>query len=142
VEKPSPHGNAPKGPVKGWKNTNQWDTGANSKLLRENMGAAVKPGEDAHHIVLSTDPRAEVARNILDRYQIDINDASNGVGLKPTGERPAHHGQGLHSNEGIRAVEERLREATRGISDWATGRERVLQTLADIRNAILNGMFP
>lgn len=106
------------------------------------MGSAVKSGEDAHHIVASTHRRAADARKILDKYQIDINDAANGVGLKPTGARPAHHGTGLHSHRGIDAVDRRLRAAVQGVDDWATGRAKVLEELGNIRTDILNGTFP
>jgi hypothetical protein len=43
---------------------------------------------------------------------------------------------------GIDAVTDRLTAATKGVKDWATGRTRVFQTLADIRNEILDGTFP
>ena len=52
------------------------------------------------------------------------------------------HGHGLHSYEGIDAVADRLRNSTNGITDWAAGRQRVLDALAGIRAGILNGTFP
>ncbi len=106
------------------------------------MGSAVKPGEDAHHIVASTHERAAEARAILDKYHIDINDAANGVGLKSTGDRPAHHGNGLHSHDGIDKVGDRIKAAINGIDDWATARQAVLDELSRIRSAILNTTFP
>jgi hypothetical protein len=147
---------APTSPAKGWKSTNalrdlpanatsaqrQAATGINSRRLRRNMGSAVKEGQDAHHIVASTHDRAEDARAILDKYQVDINDAVNGVGLKPTGSKPAHHGHGLHSHAGIDAVTDRLRNAVRDVDDWATGRAKVLEELDNIRSDILSGTFP
>lgn len=133
---------APRGPLKGWKSSQTFDTSKNSALLRKNLGSAVNAGEDAHHIVASTHGRATDARKLLDKYQIDINDAANGVSLKPTGAKPAHHGTGLHSYAGIDAVTDRLRSAVKGVDDWATGRQRVLDALADIRQQILNGTFP
>jgi len=92
--------------------------------------------------VQSTHARAAAARKILDKYQIDINDAVNGVGLKKSGSRPAHHGQGLHSYDGIDKVTRRLEDSVKGVKDWAKARERVLNTLADIREEILKGRFP
>jgi hypothetical protein len=92
--------------------------------------------------VQSTHPRAAESRGVLDKYQIDINAAENGVGLKPSGDRPAHHGQGLHSFNGIDAVTARLKNATQGITDWAKGRETVLNELSKIKKEILAGTFP
>jgi hypothetical protein len=56
---------------------------------------------------------------------------------------PRHHrGSGLHTHDGIDAVTQRLQGAVEGVSDWATGRERVIAELGRIRNEILNGTFP
>ncbi|MFN7841227.1 MAG: RHS repeat-associated core domain-containing protein, partial [Pirellula sp.] len=129
-------------PVKGWESSNLWDTSKNSALLRKNMGDTVKSGEDAHHIVQSTHPRAAASRKLFDKYQIDINDAVNGVGLKPYGTKPAHHGHGLHSHAGIDEVNRRLEDAVRGSPDWATGRQRVLDELAKLKGEIAGGTFP
>ncbi len=129
-------------PQKGWKSSNAWDTGKNSKLLRENMGNAILPGQDAHHIVQSTDVRAAAARRLLDKYQIDINDAVNGVGLKPSGPKPAHHGHGLHSNDGIDRVTDRLQQVVDGVSDWSEGRSNLLEALAKLKKEIAEGHFP
>ncbi len=106
------------------------------------LGLQPGSGINAHHIVESTGSRAQPARDILDHFQIDINSAANGVPLRPTGPRPAHHGQGLHSHAGIDAVTDRLRNAIQGITDWATGRQAVIDELAAIRAEILAGTFP
>jgi hypothetical protein len=87
-----------------WKSSNTGDTSSNSRLLRKNMAGQLKDGEDAHHIVQSTHPRASASRDLLDKYQIDVNSAENGVGLLPTGDKPAHHGHQLHSHDAIDAV--------------------------------------
>jgi hypothetical protein len=125
-----------------WRSSNTWDTAKNSQLLRDNMADAIKAGEDAHHIVQSTHPRAEAARKLLDKYQIDINDAVNGVGLRPSGPKPAHHGHGLHSHDAIRRVTERLEDAVNGASDWASGRNAMLDELAKLKGEIAGGQFP
>jgi len=130
-----------KGPGK-WASSQVGTTGGNSKLLRRNLGLEDGCGLDAHHIVESTGLRADPARRILDKYQVDINDAVNGIALKPSGSRPAHHGQGLHSNLGIDAVSDRLRQATRNVNDWATARQALLDELDAIRREIINGTFP
>ncbi|MFN5529210.1 MAG: AHH domain-containing protein, partial [Planctomycetaceae bacterium] len=107
-----------------------------------NMADAIKAGEDAHHIVQSTHPRAEAARKLLDKYQIDINDAVNGVGLRPTGPKPAHHGHGLHSHDAIDRVTDRLNRAVDGVSDWTSGRQALLDALSRLKSEIAGGKFP
>jgi hypothetical protein len=106
------------------------------------MGDELKPGQDAHHIVQSTHRRSDAARKLFDKYQIDINDAVNGVGLKPTDKKPAHHGHGLNSYDAIRRVTERLETAVAGIDDWATARAALLDELKAIKKEIANGKFP
>ena len=117
------------------------NTSRNSGLLRQSMGLQTGAGKDAHHIVASTHARATEAREILDKYHIDINSAENGVALRPTGPRPAHHGNGLHSEAAIDAVTQRLRDATRGL-DFDTGRRAALSEIEAIRQEILSGSFP
>jgi hypothetical protein len=104
---------------------------------------------DAHHIVESTGKRAAPAREILDKYEIDINSITNGVPLQSS--RPGakinpgvrnHKGEGLHSYDGIDQVNNRLERAVRGASDWGAARQRVLDALAEIKAEILNGSFP
>jgi hypothetical protein len=97
---------------------------------------------EAHHIVQSTHRRAEEARKLLDKYQIDINSAENGIGLKPVGDRPAHHGQGLHSFDGIDEVARRLERAVSGVGDFATARRKIIAQLQKIKAEIRNGTFP
>ena len=60
------------------------ETSKNAKELRDSMEAAgiiFKEGDEAHHIIPSTHPRAEPARRILKKYNIKINDAPNGLPL-------------------------------------------------------------
>ncbi|MBX9788861.1 MAG: AHH domain-containing protein [Pirellulales bacterium] len=119
-----------------------------SKVLGRNLGIQRGSGMDAHHIVPGAHSRAAPSRAILDRYQIDINAAENGVPLiggrgAPQATFPRHHrGSGLHSQKGIDAVNSRLSDATRGIDDWATARQRVIDELSEIRAEILAGTFP
>jgi len=125
-------------PRKGWRSTNAWDTSTNAHRLRRNMGQAIQSGEVAHHIVPSTHRRAKRARALLDHYQIDINDAVNGVGLNPTD----HRGRGLHSYEGIKRVTDRLEGAIKGAEDWGTGRRNLLRAIQALLREILKGHFP
>lgn len=131
--------NAPK---PGWKSSLRWTTNANAELLRRNLGNSIKPGEHAHHIVQSTMKQAEPSRKLLDKYQIDINDAVNGVPLKGSGEKPAHHGHGLHSHAAIIRVQKRLEAAVVDAKDWATGRAELLNELDKLKKEILRGEFP
>lgn len=129
-------------PKIGWKSSNRWDTGENATLLRRNLGASIRPHEQAHHIVLSTHTKAGPARELLDKYQIDINDAVNGVPLPASGPKPAHHGHRLHAIASIERVNTRLDEAIRHTDDWATGRSNLLKELATLKIEIINGDFP
>jgi hypothetical protein len=126
-----------------------WQQSApNSQVLARNLGIGPGSGLDAHHIVPGTHRRGASARAILDRYQIDINAAENG--LPVVGGRGAaqdvlprrHRGSRLHSHEGIDAVTQRLQSAVEDVSDWATGRQNVVNELRNIQNEILNGAFP
>lgn len=124
---------------------------ASSAKLADNLGIPKGSGLDAHHIVAGELAEAQQARNILNKYQIDINAADNGVALvggkgAPRDFLPRHHRGGgsesLHSTKGARMVNERLQDAVRGIQDWATARKAVLEELTKIRREITFGVFP
>ncbi|MBV9322915.1 MAG: AHH domain-containing protein, partial [Chloroflexi bacterium] len=103
---------------------------SSSRLLRralELAGFVAKAGEAAHHIVAGNDVRASVARDILEREGIGINDAANGVFL------PASMHQGVHTNAYFQAINDALTSAAPGT---------VKDVLADIRSQILAGNFP
>jgi hypothetical protein len=92
----------------GFVSTQQWTTKANADRLRagleKKLGRPLTKSEEVHHIVPSTHREAEAAREILDRFGIDINSADNGVVLT----RSQHQGCGLHRKEAIDAVLLRL----------------------------------
>jgi len=96
-----------------------------------------KQGEQAHHIVQSTDSRAAAARELLDYYHIDINSASNGVKLT----EQAHRAQGLQKTQAIRLVTRRLEAAAEGAKNWDAARLAVLRQLSNFRVAIAHGKF-
>ncbi|WP_071593302.1 AHH domain-containing protein [Kamptonema formosum] len=96
----------------------------------QDAGVIFNPGDEAHHIVASTHRRAQEARDILDRYGIDINDANNGIPLP----NHLHHGRGLHSYRGIDEVRIRLRAAT--------SRDEAIEILTQISDEIRSGTFP
>jgi len=89
-----------------------------SRTLARNLekaGIPRPPGHDAHHIVSARDarfPEAKEARDILEKFGIGINDATNGVWLpsKPDIGSAAYH-RALHAAEYYREVSFRLGEA-------------------------------
>jgi hypothetical protein len=75
-------GNLPPNPQKGFFRTNAQNTGTNSDRLYKNMGSPKRlDGYQAHHIVpsFSGRPAAVKARQILEEFGVDINNAGNGV---------------------------------------------------------------
>lgn len=52
------------------------------------------------------------------------------------------HGSGLHTHKGIQAAADRLEEAIKGIDDWATAREKLIEELNTIGDEIQHGTFP
>jgi len=75
-----------------------------------------------------THRRADRARKLLDKFQIDINGAENGVGLVNN----MHHGQGLHSFSGIDTVYDRLFAAQQGVKNWGKARAEIIFELQKI----------
>ena len=104
----------------------------------EDNGVHFKPGEQPHHIVQSTDPRAQTARELLDKYQIDINSSENG--LKVT--HQVHQTSGFQQDKAIKAVTGRLEKAARGAKNLAAARQKVLGELSKLKQAIASGKFP
>ena len=133
---------AKKGPDVGkWKSSQTGNGSRNAKILRKNMeakGVHFKPGEQPHHIVQSTDPRAQTARELLDKYHIDVNSAENGLKLPSR----VHQTSGFQQTKAINAVTSRLGEAARGAKDWGAARRSVLSELSKLKQAIASGKFP
>jgi hypothetical protein len=112
---------------------------ASSSILGKNLEAmgVVRPSNSAaHHIVAGSDRRAALARSILQREGIDINEAANGVFLPRSSgvARPPRttHSR-VHTDLYYREVEQRLRNAAPGT---------VRTELDRIANELLNGIFP
>jgi hypothetical protein len=121
----------------GFVSTQQWDTTGNATRLRaameKRLGRKLPSSEEVHHIVPSTHREAELAREILDRFGIDINSADNGIVLTQS----QHVGHGLHTDKAIRAVYDRLQQAE------ASGqRARIMDALQKIAQQIQAGAFP
>jgi len=109
------------------------------KLVR-NMEKAgiIRPANTAgHHIVAKASkfPGAVRAREILEKFGIDVNNAANGVYLPNTKDSlaPGLYHPSLHTKAYYAAVAERLENAKT--------LENVLETLNDIRSELLNGTF-
>jgi hypothetical protein len=111
------------------------ETSRNSKILAGRMKnnphpgrPAHSPGDAAHHLVPSTDARGKVARAILKKFGIDINDPANGLFLN------AKTHAKVHTNAGYQKINKMLA--------GAKTKKQALDKLDDIANAILGGTFP
>ncbi len=94
-------------------------------------------GQSLHHIVAHGDGRAKVARDILAKFKIDIDEAWNGVFLPATKNSLNPKGSVVHSmvhtDEYYFTVERLLKKAK--------SRKEVTQMLLKIREALENGTF-
>jgi hypothetical protein len=113
--------------------SNTGNTKKNAEILQRNMEQATglsKPaGYHAHHIVPSTHRDMQKAREILEKWGIDINSAENGVFL------PDYIHNGLANDKTyMRAVLNDLEQAT--------SREEVIETLQRIGQKLLDGTYP
>ena len=118
-----------------WRSTQTNNTRRNAEILRLNMGQNIRDAEQAHHIVQSTDRRAQAARDLLDYYQIDINSAENGVGLM----KDVHQGSGLQTTATINWVFQELLSASRIGGDWTAQRQSIINKLRELAQLILEG---
>lgn len=111
---------------------------SSSRILRKNLidvGVGVPDYPNAaHHIVAGNSPKAAEARAILQKYGIDINDASNGTFL-PTVKNVAEgaYHPSLHTNVYYDKVNKLLSEAT--------CKEDVLDILEFIDDELSSGTF-
>ena len=106
------------------KDTNSWldpfglDCSKNAKRLRENMakeGRVVGAGEAAGHIVASGGSKKHFtpsveSRYLLEKYNIDINDAANGIPIGHPNPHGFMHTQSFHSyvKERLYSVEKKM----------------------------------
>jgi A nuclease family of the HNH/ENDO VII superfamily with conserved AHH len=104
----------------------------------EPSGVSRPQGYEAHHIVAGNHKRAAVARDVLKRFSIGINDASNGVFLPADESTQLTNGEAihasLHTKDYFEAVEEALKEAT--------SREDALRILRRIGQGVQSRTFP
>ncbi|MFE2158108.1 AHH domain-containing protein [Streptomyces lydicus] len=117
--------------------------GRPSDALERNMAEAGDPrppGHETHHIVPEGDPRAEIARRILEDAEIDVRQgAENGIHLPRTSTDPrtvaeaATRHPTLHTNAYYKELTLRLIEAKRS--------HTVRETLAVLKGELKNGRF-
>ncbi|NLL06167.1 MAG: hypothetical protein GX270_10375 [Clostridiaceae bacterium] len=126
---------------------NSFGKKSNSEILRDNMKAKAKidskfqkePKYDnrAHHIVPATAKRAEIAREILKKFDIHFNDAENGVflpgkaGIPEAGSASIHTGR--HLNSYIDKIIEMLERAD------PQNKLDCIKVLDEIREMLLDG---
>lgn len=111
-----------------------------SRALARNMEAAGRPrplGYQAHHLVAGKARQAAEARQILARWQIDINDPRNGVWL-PNAKTARRLGQKNHQNWHTK----RYYNEVNARLGKATSREEALDILRKIADKVSSGQFP
>ena len=107
-------------------------TGENSRVLSDNLarkGRAVGEGEPAAHIVASTGTKmqwesAADSRALLTRYDIDINDAANGIPLGHPRPHNLTHNRTFHES-----VNTRLHTAETDMLNNGYGRRAIRSAL-------------
>ncbi len=105
----------------------------NNKL--QNRAWRKEKGSAAHHIVAGDHPRAQVARDILDKYGIDLNSAENGIYLRHiniVSKQPGAYHREIHTNTYFDNVNMRIEAA-----DALGGKSSVLNELEEIQNDLL-----
>jgi hypothetical protein len=125
-----------------WRWTKKPTSGENSELLRKNLGEPTGDAKHAHHILASTHPDAEEAREILEHYRIDINSKENGVFLT----KHQHEQTKLHTRANIQAINVRIRDlhdnAVKEGMGWRKMRALIEFELGQIKREIVDGKFP
>lgn len=108
-----------------------------SKKLRENLIKAGRKVPDypnaAHNIVAGNSPKASKARQILEKYGMEINDAVNGVFLPTTKRASGAYHPSIHTNAYYDEVTNLLSEAT--------CKQDVIDILNDIASQLSQGTF-
>jgi A nuclease family of the HNH/ENDO VII superfamily with conserved AHH len=104
----------------------------------EASGVPRPEGYAAHHITAGADPRAEIARGVLEKFGIGINDVVNGVFLPANRATQVIAGETihapLHTKDYYDAVNEALKKATT--------KQEVIDILRDIGQALQAGDYP
>ncbi|MEJ5963928.1 AHH domain-containing protein [Pedobacter immunditicola] len=113
------------------------------RILAKNLLAAMDPlackisnafgGKEAHHVVEGNDINANGSRDILEKFDIDINHPINGIFL-PGDKNSIYKGtlhKGSHSKEYAYAVYNRIKNATT--------KEELITELNNIKHDLFNG---
>lgn len=113
-------------------------TSASSRALGKALEAAghTRPaGSAAHHIVAGNAESAAPARTVLERFEIGIDDAANGVFLPTNHAALNPAGRAIHSNLHTRAYY----EVTNDALSQASSRDEALEILDNLRQGLLEG---
>jgi hypothetical protein len=104
----------------------------------EAAGVKRPPGTDAHHIVAANAEAAKPARDVLRRFDIDIDDAANGVFLPSNSgvitAAPGSIHSTVHTAGYYKTVNTDLSRAR--------SRQEVLVVLERLRRRLLAGVLP
>ncbi len=96
-----------------------------------------QPGQSLHHIVAHSDGRAKVARDILAKFKIDIDEAWNGLFLPATKNSPNPTGSVVHS---VLHTHDYYFKITRYLRNAKTQQDAI-RRLTRIRETLENGTF-
>jgi hypothetical protein len=104
----------------------------------ERSGVPRPAGYAAHHIAAGTEPRAEVARGVLKKFGIGINDAENGVFLPANRATQVIAGKTIHSTLHTEEYYDAVNKALK----VAETKEQVVDILRRLNQALQSGNFP
>jgi hypothetical protein len=104
----------------------------------EASGIPRPKGYAAHHIAAGGAERAEAARRILQKFNIGINDVSNGVFLPADRATQVIAGETIHSTLHTRKYYDAVNEALKN----ATTRQEAIDILQGIGRALQSGDYP
>ncbi|MFJ5340948.1 AHH domain-containing protein [Pectobacterium sp. CHL-2024] len=123
---------------------------AANKLLAQNAGYMKIGwhkywGSAAHHRVAGADRRADIARSILDKAGIKIDDAVNGVFLKhikKISPQPGAYHRVIHTDKYYQEITRIMQRAEmRAGGDLSKLTENVNSALSSIRDSLVSGTF-
>jgi hypothetical protein len=104
----------------------------------EASGVPRPTGYAAHHIAAGNAERAEFARGILQKFNISINDVSNGVFLPANRATQVIAGKTIHSTLHTKKYYDAVNEALEN----ATTRQEAIAILQGIGRALQSGDYP